>query len=53
MKQEYTIKDSVLWIRPRPAGSTAGTNKTRPKTRPGALRHFFNVVENPENRLTW
>ena len=53
MRQEYTIKDSVLWIRPRPAGSTASTNKTRPQTRPGALRHFFNVVKYPEKRLTW
>ena len=53
MEQEYTIKDSVLWIRPRPAGSTASTNKTRPQTRPGALRHFFNVVKYPEKRRTW
>ncbi len=53
MKQEYTIKDSVLWIRRRPAGSTASTNKTRQQARPGALRHFFNVVIYAKKRLTW
>lgn len=68
MKQEYTIKDSVLWIRPRPriqprrkswgytphpVAAYGGDEQDHTRPPPRALRHFFNVVKYPEKRLTW
>lgn len=68
MEQEYTIKDSVLWIRPspriqplrkswgytpHPVATYGGDEQDHTRPPPRALRHFFNVVIYAEKWLTW
>ena len=68
MRQEYTIKDSVLWIRPNPriqphrrswgytphpVATYGGDEQDHTRPPPRGITSFFNVVKNTKKRLTW